>query len=369
MIFRRVNRVSLVLIVLLCVTFALGAQPLQEQKVPTSEHTAIDALNRRVTVNGPLERILIAGRAAVMPADALFMFPLVANIEVILAKTDQGLGDFFPLLRQEYATKGRLGQQIGVEEILAYNPSLIITKRNNYDSVVKLLEPFNVPVFVMDLETSDAWKEEIVELGKLLGDEKTPQKIIKLFNQREAQVAQKIDSLKTEERPKTLVLQTALSDGVAAFSVAPNNWIQTFLVEKSGGNPVWLESNVTSNTWRKVSFEQIASWDPDEIILVNYSTPADEFIEAIRESPQWQQLKAAINGKIYTAPADLMSYFQADSRWILALQWLSAKLHPNLFSEVEIEAEIYSFYRDFYNIEDEQTLSLIVDAYRRRSNY
>ncbi len=356
-----------ILLVLLCLValLPLAGQPLPEKR----GNEATDALGRSVTLQPPIETIVIAGRAAIMPADALFMFPIVNQSEVILAKTDQGLGDFFPLLNPKYGVDERLGQKVGVEEILAYNPSLVITKANNYDSVVKLLEPFNLPLFVMDLETSEGWKEELIELGKLLGDTASPQRVINLFNQREAAVDQRIATLNDEQKPTVLVLQTSLTDGVSAFSVAPNNWIQTMIVERSGGIPIWVEEGLTANSWRKVSFEQIASWNPDEIILVNYSSPPDQFIEEIKNSRHWATLKAVKNGKLYSAPADLTSYFQSDSRWILALEWLSARLHPTLFANFSMEEAIRSFYREFYLIEDEAVLATLIDAYQRRSLY
>jgi iron complex transport system substrate-binding protein len=59
-----------------------------------------------------------------------------------------------------------------------------------------------------------------------------------------------------------------------------------------------------------------------------------------------------------------MNYFQSDSRWILALQWLAAELHPNLFPDFDMEAEIRSFYTDFYGLESEEILEALVHAYR-----
>src|SRR5690554_4347487 len=74
---------------------------------------AIDALGREVSLSKPINTIVVAGKAALMPADALFLFPLAMEKEVILAKTDQGLGDFFPLIKPEIASSVRLGQQVG----------------------------------------------------------------------------------------------------------------------------------------------------------------------------------------------------------------------------------------------------------------
>ncbi len=348
---------------LLLVSFTLTAQAQREPFAQLDNRTATDALGREVTVSLPIERIMVVGRAAVMPADALFMFPAADDIEILLAKTDQGLGDFFSLVDPEFAGNKRLGQQVGAEEIIAYNPSLVLTKTSNYDSVVTLLEPFSIPVFVMDLETPQAWKDEIVQLGKLLNDEETPQRMIQAFEKRELAVEANIATVKEHARPSVLMMQAAASDGITAFSVSPKTWIQTTLVERAGGNPVWLDTNLAANSWRKVSFEQIAAWNPAKIVLISYRTPATEYLSVIKGSPQWQQLQAIATNNLISAPADMMNYAQSDSRWILALQWLAAELHPQLFKDFDMEDEIRSFYKDFYRVTDESILAALIAAY------
>lgn len=350
--------------ILLIISFTLVAQGHQEKIADPYVRTATDALGREVTVPVPIERIMVVGRAAVMPADALFMFPSLDEIEILLAKTDQGLGDFFSLLRPEFALEPRLGQKIGAEEIIAYHPTLILTKSSNYDSIGTQLEPFNIPVFVMDLETPQAWKDEVVQLGKLLGDEETPKRIIREFEKREAAVDSRISTLDEHDKPSVVMMQAADSDGVTSFSVAPKTWIQTTLVERAGGKPVWLDAKLATNSWRKVSFEQIAAWDPANIVVISYKTPATQFITKIKESPQWQQLQAIRQNNLVSGPADVMNYIQSDSRWIMALEWLAAELHPQLFKDFNMEKVIRSFYNDFYGITDESILTTLVAAYR-----
>ncbi len=360
----KLSRILLALVCVFLVSLPLVAQGVVESSASSEIRTAIDALGREVSVSGDLERILVVGRAAVMPADALFLFPAAKDMEIVLAKTDQGLGDYFDLIRPEYKITGRLGQQIGAEEIIAHEPDLVLTKSSNYDSVVALLEPFGIPVFVMDLETPQAWKSELVELGRLLDDAETPRRIIEAFEVREQAVDAAIATLDESQRPSVLMMQAAASDGVTAFSVSPKEWIQTSLVLRAGGKPVWMDANLAANSWRKVSFEQIAAWNPANIFIISYKSPASVFLQAIDASPQWQQLAATRAGTIGSTPADVMNYFQSDSRWILALQWLAAELHPNLFPDFDMEAEIRSFYTDFYGIESEEILGSLVGAYR-----
>jgi iron complex transport system substrate-binding protein len=360
----KTRSLMLVILVLSLVTVpVLYARGTVEHPPTESVRTATDASGRIVTVAGPINRILVAGKAAIMPADALFLFPVAMETEVLLSVTNQGLGDFFNLIDPRFATQQRLGQQMGPEEIIAHAPDLVITKTSNYDSIVKQLEPFGIPVFTMNLETPQAWKEEIVQLGMLLGDEETPQRLNEEFDRREHAVASALEGLSAQERPAVLMMQAARADGITAFSVAPREWIQTTIVESAGGIPVWKDGDLAANAWRKVSFEQIARWDADHVFLISYKSPAQPFLEEIASGSQWQQLRAATRGNIRATPADVVNYIQSDSRWILGLQWLAAQLHPDRFASFDMESEIRSFYRDFYHITDEDILGKLVRSY------
>ena len=355
--------VAIVLFSLLLCALPLAAQGAPD-RTDVAVMTATDALGNTVTLSKIPQRVVIAGRAAVMPADALFMFPESRDMEVLLATTDQGLGDFFNLLDPVFAAQKRIGQQVSAEELLALKPDLVLTKANNYEALAKKLIQFGIPTFVMDLESPEAWKNEILELGKLLGNPTKAQTIVEEFNKRELSVAKALASLPASDRPRVLVMQFAKADGVTAFSVAPRTWIQTILVEKAGGDPVWLTAELAENAWKKVSFEQIAAWNPDHIHIVSYRSNADSFLNEIRSSTQWNQLRAVQNNAVKAFPADVMNYAQSDSRWILALEWLAHDLHPQIFSGFNMEERIVGFYQTFYNVTDAGILGALLAAYR-----
>ncbi|MHC1692189.1 MAG: ABC transporter substrate-binding protein [Sphaerochaetaceae bacterium] len=326
--------------------------------------SAIDAKGRTVESPTQPHRIVVAGKAAIMPADALFLFPEARQADIVLAKTDQGLGDFFNLLDSAFIKEKRISHQASVEELIALKPDLVVTKTSNYESVAKKMEAFGIPCFVMDLESSEAWKNEILELGKLLGNTPRAQEVVAQFEQRENSVTVATGTLSDTEKPSVLVMQVAASDGVTAFTIAPATWIQTQIVQKAGGIAAWLGAELSDNAWKKVSFEQIATWNPDYIYIISYKAPADSFIKEMKGSAQWQQLKAVQNNAIKAFPADNMSYAQSDTRWLLALQWLAADLHPQLYPGFDMEREITSFYRNLYGIEDQNVINQLLDLYR-----
>ena len=365
----RIKRTFSSFIFLLLLSSLIFGSGLKEKEFDTASRSATDALNRVVTVNNKIDKILVVGRAAIMPADALYFFPSVWDKEVLLATTDQGLGDFFTLIRSDLTKEKRLAQQLSAEEIVALKPDLVVTKSNNYDSIGKQLEKFNIPLFVMDLESPQAWKDEIVQLGILLDDNETPKIVASNFQKREEFVSEKLSTLSEAEKPTVLLLQVASSDGATAFSVAPKDWIQAYLVENSHAVPIWLDSPFSSNAWSKVSFEQIAKWDPDHIFLINYRGSVNTFLKEIENSSHWHHLTAFKKGNIRAFAADYLSWAQSDSRSILALQWLAATLHPSVFTNFEIEKEMTSFYADFYNIRDKAIIDKLIESFYKSANY
>jgi iron complex transport system substrate-binding protein len=134
------------------------------------------------------------------------------------------------------------------------------------------------------------------------------------------------------------------------------------MVELAGGEPLWLEA-AESGGWTVVNFEQIAAWDADIVILVNYSDDPRIAVEALRQDSKWQALQAVKNGKIYAFPGDFLSWDQPDTRWILGLEWMATVIQPERFESLDLLAEIRTFYQEMYGMDagafESQVLPLI----------
>ena len=358
---RRMQSLFCIAVVLLG-TFSVFASGAPESSLHGTQ--AIDALGRTVELPDKPSVIAVVGKAALIPSDALFMFPIAQEAEVYLSTTDQGLGDFFPLLKPSITGDKRLAQQASAEEILALKPDLILMKSSNYQQLGKQLEQFNLPLFVMDLESSEAWKEEILQLGKLLDDTATAQNVVAELQRREDAIATQIATIDPNQKPTVVYAQATSQEGTLSLSVSPNVWIQQSLVEKAGAIPIWVDQSITAPSWRTISFEQLAAWKPDVLVLISYRQDAKQLVERFHASLQWQFLGT----KVFASAADVVNYAQADSRWILALQHLAKTLYPDLFATVSMAEEVRSFYRTIYNVEDTDVLNLLVDSYIQSVN-
>jgi iron complex transport system substrate-binding protein len=334
------------------------------ESINRTTYQAVDSLGRVITLSEKPISIIIAGKATMIAADALTLFQDYRTQISAMGLTNQGLGDFYDLLLPDLPNKERLPHSVSAEEIAGFNPDLVIMKDRNYSSLGDTLEDLGYPVFTLYLENADNYLDEIQELGKLLNQESRANEIKLSYSSRFTHIREGLSNLEDMQKDSVLLLYTTITDGITSFQVPPNSWIQTYLVNEAGGVPVWSDA-ATSNNWQKVSFEQISQWNPDHIYIVSYKTLPNLFMKEINESSLWHDLSAFQNNQIKSFPADFHNWAQPDTRWILGLQWLAKDLHPEIFSKIDMEREIISFYSDFYGITESSFMQIILDLYRK----
>ena len=154
------------------------------------------------------------------------------------------------------------------------------------------------------------------------------------------------------------MLQYSDKGGDIAFKVPPLDWLQANLVTLAGGTPVWKD--VPTDGWTTITFEQVAAWNPQIILLVDYKGRAVDLVAGLKEDANWKLLEAVKNGKLYAFPLDFQSWDQPDTRWTLGLTWVAAKLHPDLFPTINITDELTAFYKDYYSFDQETITNKIL---------
>lgn len=353
------------LLILLLLSSLLFAQASAESSMLNSDYyMATDANNRTLKLEKKPSHLLIAGKAGNMPANALFLFEEVQSMDLTLPKTDQGLGDFFAFIRPDLDQKPRISQTASAEEIASRNSDLVLMKATHFESTAKKLDQLGIPNYTMNLESYEDWKAELSELGKLLKNTSRAQQLIQLYETRVKFITDRVASLKPQDKKTVLLLQAERSDAAYAYKIAPDSWMQTWMVETAGAIPVWKGSNKAANGWSTVSFEQIAAWNPDLVILLSYKDASDIYLKAVQTSELWSLLDAFKQGNVKASPHDMMNYVQPVASWILGLQWLAKEAHPALFADVDMEYEVQRFYQEFYNIHDRAKLDVLLDLYR-----
>ncbi len=125
----------------------------------------------------------------------------------------------------------------------------------------------------------------------------------------------------------------------------------------AGGNMV-TKDVVSSDIFGTVTMEDVIAWDPD-IILLGRTTNT----EMITNNDAWAGITAVKNDEIYVGPNGVF-YWDSSSERVLNILWLAKVLHPDLFQDLDLEAEVREYYSTFYgyDLTDEQARDLLNSA-------
>lgn len=355
-----VRRVAAVFLAALVAAGAAGCD--EAESTQTGDEIVVtDAVGRTVTLPGVPERITVAGRAAFMIVDVVYLFEQSSDRLVGLEMGRESAEAFVDLIDPDLAGKTILAKNVGPEEIAATDPDLVIMKSYVESELGEPLERLGIPVLCLDLETPEQYERDIDILGTVLGERDRSAEVIAFYQDRVDRITSLTGDIADDARPRVLVLQYDASEGTAAFDVPPASWLQTQMVTMVGGSPVWTDTAGGSG-WTRVGFEQIAAWDPDQIFIISYAGDSATVAENLETEPAWRELSAIQAGSVYGWPGDLSSWDQPDTRWILGLTWLFTKVQPALAREIDIMAETEALFTDLYRLTPELVRSELTPA-------
>lgn len=351
---RRVVFFSVLVLVVAAMAPATGTVEIE----PT--RTVVDALGRNVEVPAYPDRIVTAGSAVLMIADALYLFPGASERIVGIGRINQGKGNFLASIDNDYGEKTVLERQVGPEQVAALSPDLVIIKSFMRQRLGEGLERLGIPVIYVDLETPEQYQRDLRMLGEVLGQPARGAELARYYESRVTHVERAVASALEagSRRPRTLFLYADLTGGEQAFNVPPPGWIQTTLVDSAGGDPVWVDE-ITGGGWNRVGLEQIAAWNPEIITLVAYRQDVGGVRTAMLNDPAWAELRAVREGNLLIFPIDFYSWDQPDVRWLLGLQWLASVLHPS-HVEIDVQEQLYDFFSFAYRMSRSEVDSIIV---------
>ena len=89
----------------------------------------------------------------------------------------------------------------------------------------------------------------------------------------------------------------------------------------------------------------------------DYTANPKEAVAKLKADARWQELKAVKENRIYGFAGDFFSWDQPDPRWILGVNWLAAKLHPEKFPGFDLTQMVTEFFVQMYGMSESQVQS------------
>jgi iron complex transport system substrate-binding protein len=323
-----------------------------------------DATGRTVELARPPQRIFVVGNGPYITLDMLYMFPGASHRLVGTARKGPSASDFLPLLDPTFAEKPALLSP-GPEQIAALHPDLVLTRGSVLDQLGTALDAIHVPVVYLGLETPEQFYRDIANLGVLLGEPDRARQITAYFQSRISHIRAGWQDVGETERPRVLVVEYTERGGAAAVRVPARAWMQTQEVETAGGLPIWLDSAAPTSGWTVANMEQIARWDPDQIVLVVWYTldPA-KVVAKLKADPQWSELRAVRQGSLRAYPSDIYGWDNPDPRWLLGMTWMAKTLYPQRFQNLDVAVEVHDFFGTLYAMDDSLIAGKIMSRVR-----
>ncbi len=298
----------------------------------------VDDLNRTVKIKAYPQRIVATMRI-------VCSFLLQFDVEGKLLGVDSTLVEnkfyttLFPWLKN--ATIVSMGKRnVNLEQVLALSPDVVFAK--SYQK--SLLEPIEsqVPVVYLDMETPEKFLHDVQLVGKILGQEDRARELLVYYNEVLGNITVRVSGLSDDEKPYALFLYYKGKD---TYNVPPTHWMQYAMLKMAGARTY----EVAGTGWSEISVEQIIALNPDVVFITAYhGMDPVAAAEAFKNNTAFSMLKAVVNNRVYPVPSDGEPWDMPTPKWVICTLYMAVKLHPDLFSDINITEATIDFYMKVY---------------------
>ena len=301
----------------------------QEQATDSGTKVVTDMAGREVTIPKNIDSIVTIGPVPVMNS---FIFAIgqgdkIAN-DLPESFVRGGMYECQYVIEPGLRNKPRIQatfEDINLEELMKINPDVAFT--TSMTSVETLDKRGITVIYLPVTETSAEGVKDLMRLlGEVFGEQERAERYARYFDETVARPGRVVESLPDDQRPK--VLYCNYND-----MTAHHRW----WIEEAGGISVAKNSAAARITFDP---EKLIAWNPDVIIVF---TP--EQIALIQGDTRLSGVSAVKNGNVHVGP---WSYSSDQPLMVL---WTAKTIYPEQFKDLDMEAEVIAFYKEFFDCE------------------
>ncbi len=321
--------------------------------VSTGTRIIVDHADREVEIPEEINRIVILNILPLPSVYCLFEGSAEKLVGIHPSSMDAAKNSILPLVCPDIldvSTDFLSNGELNVEELMNLHPDVAFYNAGNEEELAALTAA-GIPAIGFSaakwdyncVETFDSW---VKLLGEVLGQNEKAQEIAdygyEVYDEITSVIEEAGDDL---EKPRILFLFN-YANGV--IKTSGSHHPGQFWADSTGAINVAEELSGTP----EVNMEQIYEWDPDIIYITNFSPyEPEDLINNTIEGYDWSSVKAVKDGKVYKFPLGMYRWFPPASDTPLALEWIATKNHPELFGDIDMEEEVRTYYKRFYDVE------------------
>lgn len=367
-----IKNISLIAVLLLIIT-ACGNNSKEETPANEAKIEIEDVLGRKVQLDKPMDKVIIQGSGSGGPFMTM-MYLDKDNFYKKIAGMDDGIrkdrNDLYKRLVEKIPELDNIKRvsnfsdnDFSVEELLSIDADGIIAPVSYKAQIDAIEDKLAIPVIYVDYHNQD-YDDHIKSteiIAKATGLDKNLDKLNGFYKEKINTMKEKLKDVK--DKPK-VYLEHGYEGEHAYGNSYGNNMMWGKIINDCGGynltGDVLGEKEATP-----VSEEFVLSNDPDLIFLTGAEwiekpesmkmgfgiSPEDvnKKIEKYKTRNGWDNLKAMKDKNVYAIGQNLAR----DMSDFYAYESLAKTFHPDLFDDVDPEADMKEFYDNFMPIEYE----------------
>lgn len=321
-------------LLLLLVLFISGSNAQEMEKVNVT-----DCMGRNTTVPAEVDRVVS------LNADATRILVSLGSGDKIVGVDSYSLK--CPILKQAYTqlqnatdVGSHISGTLSMEALASLKPDVIFLGGSSKDLAEKIQSELGIPCictyFYVKNVSDFLCAYEVI--GNVMGRQEKSQEIQEYIQGEIEGITNLCAGISEQERPKVIMIGVPLDND--PFKVAT----VSSAVDWAGGVNLGADAYKGGSPSKTVTIEQIAQWDPD-MILVNGLARIN--ITDIQNDPNWMQLRAVKESKVYKIYSGMVGYDPA----IFVVQPLNlAKImHPDKCT-FDFETEADQVFEKIYGV-------------------
>lgn len=317
--------------------------------------TITDHNGDTVTLPADIDRIAVCDIFP-MPSVLSIFFDsaekIVSMAPTSMSAAENGLlSDLYPEIL-DADTSAMSGVDVNVEELMKLNPQVVFYSSTS----AQLGETLRKAGFNAVGISADKWDYNCVEtlnqwidlLSRIFPDSANNRKeLVKKFSEESLNlVKSRTDKLSEEEKEKVFFLFQYSNDSiVSSAQTSFGQWWADAIGAINAAEELEGENSV------KVTLEQVYSWNPDIILMTNFTTATpDDIYNNTIGSYNWSGISAVQNKRVYKMPLGMYRSYTLGIDTPITLLWLAKTVYPDLFSDVDITEKTIEYYKTVFDI-------------------
>ena len=312
----------------------------------------VDHTGKEVRIPAKIERIVITGPWPLPSVYCLFEGAGDKLVGIHPGSMSAATHSLLPrvapgILRA--STEFLKGDVLNAEELLKLKPDVVFYRVETAAHARQLaltgIPAVGFSTALSGFDTIRTFESWVKLLGEVLQQEDRASGIVEYGRKTYDEIQAALNGVKGLERPRALIL---FNYGEGNIKTSGSNFYGQYWLESTGAVNVASELSGVAD----INMEQIYAWDPDIIYITNFSRhmPEDLYENAI-PGHDWSTVRAVRERKVYKFPLGMYRWYPPASDTPLVLRWLAKKNQPELFADVDMDAEVRAYYKRFYNLD------------------